>query len=152
MPSHGGYYMQNRSGMSPQYPSYPDMGMMYSQQFASQSKPMSENDMMMTMKSQNIAIKPNSVSGMINQSIPMNDYNSMFKLNSISEAPQVKLCRFPQQTKISQATHINNISPTMGPPGLEVRSNSQKLKQISSDSLTNQIRDSKQNIKPQSSK
>lgn len=61
MPSHGGYYMPPRSGIPPQYPPYTDMSMMYSQQFAGQSKSMPENDLMMTMKSQNIAIKPNAV-------------------------------------------------------------------------------------------
>lgn len=53
--------MPPRSGIPPQYPPYTDMSMMYSQQFAGQSKSMPENDLMMTMKSQNIAIKPNAV-------------------------------------------------------------------------------------------
>lgn len=144
--------MPPRSGMPPQYPPYTDMSMMYSQQFAGQSKSMPENDLMMTMKSQNIAIKPNAVPGMVSQSIPMNEFNPMFKLNQSrdSTAQNVQIPS-PKQDAFNQYMYINNISPSMAPPGLEVRSNSQKLKQMSNDSLSSQLR-SKQNTKSQSSK
>lgn len=89
---------------------------------------------------------------MVSQSIPMNEFNPMFKLNQSpdSTAQNVQIPS-PKQDAFNQYMYINNISPSMAPPGLEARSNSQKLKQMSNDSLSNQLRN-KQNTKSQSSK
>lgn len=144
--SHGGYYIEPRGGMCPtHYPPYNDIGLMYSQQFSTSRKSMSENDIPLSMKSPNIPIKSGITPGIANQNILMADLNN----NPNSQIASPDLQPRPQSYS-NQFIPINNISSNMAPPGLQIKSNSQKFKQPSNEDLSDHLQ--KQNTKSQNSK